>query len=145
MALYCPLPGQFLAIARQETTRREEEGEATRRRSNKKDKEEEPEARRRREKLREKDYSRFYSSLFTKSSETPINTGVLRGEELGSPLHHSSPLFTSSLSQPQSKTEASHNRRPKLVTIEDRSWSSLKAEDRSLIQEKISHPQKKSG
>ena len=29
MALYCPLPGQFLAIARQETTRREE-GEATR-------------------------------------------------------------------------------------------------------------------
>ena len=24
MALYCPLPGQFLAIARQETTRREE-------------------------------------------------------------------------------------------------------------------------
>ena len=30
MAQYCPLPGQFLAIARQETTRREEEGEATR-------------------------------------------------------------------------------------------------------------------
>ena len=43
MALYCPLPGQFLAIARQETTRREEEGEATRRRSNKKEKEEEGE------------------------------------------------------------------------------------------------------
>ena len=98
MALYCPLPGQFLAIARQETTRREEEGEATRRRSNKKKKQQEEEGarrrRRRREKLREKDYSRFYSSLFTKSSETPINTGVLRGEELAhlfTTLHHSSP------------------------------------------------------
>ena len=41
MALYCPLPGQFLAIARQETTRREEQEEETRRRSNKKEKGEE--------------------------------------------------------------------------------------------------------
>ena len=30
MAQYCPLPGQFLAIARQETTRREEEEERRR-------------------------------------------------------------------------------------------------------------------
>ena len=28
-----------------------------------------------------KPYSRFYSSLFTDSPETPINTGVARGEE----------------------------------------------------------------
>ena len=100
MAQYCPLPGQFLAIARQETTRREEEGEATRK------------------KKREKDYSRFYSSLFTKPPETPINTGVPRGEEWRCTLHHSSPLFTSSLSQPPLKTEASHHWRPKLLIIE---------------------------
>ena len=29
-----------------------------------------------------------------KSAETPINTGVARGEELRTTLHHSSPLFT---------------------------------------------------
>ena len=43
---------------------------------------------------RENPHSLFYSSPFTKSSETPINTGVPRGEELASPfttLHHSSP------------------------------------------------------
>ena len=43
---------------------------------------------------RENPHSLFYSSLFTKSPETPINTGVPRGEELASPfttLHHSSP------------------------------------------------------
>ena len=39
MALYCPLPGQYSAIARQYTTRREEEGEATRRRRKKKERE----------------------------------------------------------------------------------------------------------
>ena len=60
----------------------------------KKEKQQEGEATRRREKLREKDYSRFYSSLFTKSAETPINTGVARGEELRTTLHPSSPLFT---------------------------------------------------
>ena len=113
MALYCPLPGQFLAIARQETTRREEEGEATRRRSNKKKEQQEGEGRRRREKKREKDYSRFYSSLFTKPPETPINTGVPRGEEWRCTLHHSSPLFT---------------RFTNPVTIEDRSQPLLKAE-----------------
>ena len=31
---------------------------------------------------RENPHSLFYSSLFTKSPETPINTGVPRGEEL---------------------------------------------------------------
>ena len=65
-ALYCPLPGQYLAIARHKTIRREKKNP----------------------------HSLFYSSPFTKSSETPINTGVPRGEELASPfttLHHSSP------------------------------------------------------
>ena len=32
-----------------------------------------------------------HSSLFTKSVETPINTGVARGEELRTTLHPSSP------------------------------------------------------
>jgi len=68
---------------------------------------------RRREKKREKDYSRFYSSLFTKPPETPINTGVPRGEEWRCTLHHSSPLFT---------------RFTNPVTIEDRSQPLLKAE-----------------
>ena len=63
---FLPLPGKKRHVGRKKE--KQQEGEATRRR--------------RREKLREKDYSRFYSSLFTKSSETPINTGVLRGEEL---------------------------------------------------------------
>ena len=39
-------------------------------------------------------HSPFYSSLFTKPAETPINTGVARGEEWRTTLHHSSPLFT---------------------------------------------------
>ena len=42
---------------------------------------------------RENPHSLFYSSLFTKSPETPINTGVLRGEELRTTLHHSSPTL----------------------------------------------------
>ena len=41
-----------------------------------------------------KSHSRFYSSLFTKSAETPINTGGVGGEEWWFTLHHSSPLFT---------------------------------------------------
>ena len=65
-ALYCPLPGQYLAIARHKTIRRE----------------------------RKNPHSLFYSSLFTKSAETPLNTGVSRGEEWRTTLHHSSPLFT---------------------------------------------------
>ena len=40
-----------------------------------------------------KHHSSFYSSLFTKSAETPINTGVARGEEWRTTLHHSSPLY----------------------------------------------------
>jgi len=31
--------------------------------------------------FKEKHYSRFHSSLFTNLPETPINTGVARGEE----------------------------------------------------------------
>ena len=65
-ALYCPLPGQYLAITRHKTIRRE----------------------------RKNPHSLFYSSLFTKSAETPLNTGVSRGEEWRTTLHHSSPLFT---------------------------------------------------
>ena len=45
---------------------------------------------------RENPHSLFYSSLFTKSPETPINTGVPRGEELAqlfTTLHHSSPGY----------------------------------------------------
>ena len=65
-ALFCPLPGQYLAIARHKTIRRE----------------------------RKNPHSLFYSSLFTKSAETPLNTGVSRGEEWRTTLHLSSPLFT---------------------------------------------------
>ena len=42
---------------------------------------------------RENPHSLFYSSLFTKSAETPINTGVPRGEEWRTTLHHSSPTL----------------------------------------------------
>ena len=42
---------------------------------------------------RENPHSPFYSSLFTKSPETPINTGVPRGEEWRTTLHHSSPTL----------------------------------------------------
>ena len=76
-AQYCPLPGQYLAIARHKTIRREIEHETIRREI-------------------EKPYSPFYSSLFTDSPETPINTGVARGEEWPTTLHYSSPLFTPS-------------------------------------------------
>ena len=120
MALYCPLPGQYSAIARQETTRREEEGEATRRRRNKKE--------------REVERKRLLSLLLFTLHQIVWNPDKHWGSErwrVGSPLHHSSPLFISSLSQSQSKTEAGHHWRPKLVIIEDQSWSSLKAEDRS--------------
>ena len=72
-AQYCPLPGQYLAIARHKTTRREIEHETIRREI-------------------EKPYSPFYSSLFTDSPETPINTGVARGEEWPTTLHNSSHL-----------------------------------------------------
>ena len=64
-ALYCPLPGQYRAIARHKTIRRE----------------------------RKNPHSLFYSSLFTKSPEAPINTGVPRGEEWRTTLHHSSPTL----------------------------------------------------
>ena len=65
-ALYCPSPGQYLAIARHKTIRRE----------------------------RKNPHSLFYSSPFTKSSETPINTGVPRGEELAQLFTTLHPPFT---------------------------------------------------
>ena len=65
-ALYCPFPGQYLAIARHKTIRRE----------------------------RKNPHSLFYSSPFTKSSETPINTGVPRGEELAQLFTTLHPPFT---------------------------------------------------
>ena len=84
MARYCSLPGQLCAIARQETIRREKEylrtitsvrlllsacnqGRFAR-----------------------KNTTLFYSSLFTKQAETPINTGGVGGEECTATLHHSS-------------------------------------------------------
>ena len=183
MAQYCPLPGQFLAIARQETTRREEAED------------------RRRKKVREggrekkiaEERKRLLSLLLFTLHQIVWNPDKHWGSErwrVGSPLHHSSPLFTTSpLGAPpdlKSGVKKCPNLfrlcgfairskgyafpfigglqipylyrsnlfyggfqirrdawRKKLVIIEDRSWSSLKAEDRSLIQKKISHPQKK--
>ena len=43
-----------------------------------------------------KSHSRFYSSLFTKSPETPVFIGITGGEEWSFTLHHSSPHFTTS-------------------------------------------------
>ena len=43
---------------------------------------------------RENPHSLFYSSPFTKSSETPINTGVPRGEELAQLFTTLHPPFT---------------------------------------------------
>ena len=77
-ALYCPLPGQYLAIARHKTIRREIEHETIHREI-------------------EKPCSPFYSSLFTDSPETPINTGVARGEEWLLTLHHHKHLTHNSL------------------------------------------------
>ena len=41
-----------------------------------------------------KSHSRFYSSLFTKSPETPVFIGITGGEEWAVTLHNSSPHFT---------------------------------------------------
>ena len=65
-AQYCPLPGQYLAIARHKTIRREIE----------------------------KPYSPFYPSPFTFSPETPINTRVARGEGVAQPFTTLHPPFT---------------------------------------------------
>ena len=124
MALYCPLPGQYSAIARQETTRREEAEDRRRKKVREGGREKKEAGERSWEK-------RLLSLLLFTLHQIVWNPDKHWGSErwrVGSPLHHSSPLFTSSLSQPQSKTEAGHHRRPKLVTIEDQSWSSLKAE-----------------
>ena len=89
MAQYCPLPGQFLAIARQETTRREEAED------------------RRRKKVREggrekkiaEERKRLLSLLLFTLHQIVWNPDKHWGSErwrVGSPLHHSSPLFTTS-------------------------------------------------
>ena len=93
MARYCPLPGQLCAIARHKTIRREIKFSWT---------------------ICKKDYSRFYSSLFTKSAETPINTGGVGGEEWWFTLHHSSLI-----------ARFSYHLFQDLVFIDDRAWSSL--------------------
>ena len=65
----------------------------------------------------EKPHFRFHSSLFTDSPETPINTGVVRGEECLFTLHHSSPYCKV---RPSLMTGTSHNRWLVLVIIDDR-------------------------
>ena len=112
---FLPLPGKKRHVGRKKE--KQQEGEATRRRRKKKE--------------REGERKRLLSLLLFTLHQIVWNPDKHWGSErwrVGSPLHHSSPLFTSSLSQPQSKTEAGHHWRPKLVIIEGQSWSSLKAE-----------------
>ena len=88
MAQYCPLLGQLFAIAGHKVMRREKNfGRSTI-------------AIRnmlsdywKRGFAREKPYSQFYPSPFTFSPETPINTGVVRGEGLAQPFTHPSPTL----------------------------------------------------
>ena len=88
MAQYCPLLGQLFAIARHKMMRREKNfGRSTI-------------AIRnilsgccKRGFAREKPYSQFYPSPFTFSPETPINTGVVRGEGCRWPFTHPSPTL----------------------------------------------------
>ena len=102
MAQYCPLLGQLFAIARHKMMHREKNfGRSTI-------------AIRnilsgccKRGFAREKPYSQFYPSPFTFSPETPINTGIVRGEGLAPPFTTLHPPFTLSRS---------------LASIEDRSW-----------------------
>ena len=89
MAQYCPLLGQFFAIDGCKVIRREKNfGRSTIAIRNMLS------DYRKLGFAREKPYSRFYSSLFTDWPETPITTGVVRGEEWSSTLHNSSPHFT---------------------------------------------------
>jgi len=76
MAQYCPLLGQLYAIAGRKVMHREKnfERSTTTIRNMLSDCW-------KRGFAREKPYSRFYSSLFTDWPETPITTGVARGEE----------------------------------------------------------------
>ena len=88
MAQYCPLLGQLFAIARHKMMRREKKfGRSTIAIRNMLS------GCWKRGFAREKPYSQIYPSPFTFSLETPINTGVVRGEGLAQPFTHPSPTF----------------------------------------------------
>ena len=81
MAQYCPLLGQLFAIAGHKVMRREKNfGRSTIAIRNMLS------GCCKRGFAREKPYSQFYPSPFTFSPETPINTGVVRGEGLAQPF-----------------------------------------------------------
>ena len=89
MAQYCPLLGQLFAIAGHKVMRREKIfGRSTIVIRNMLS------GCRKRGFAREKPYSQFYPSPFTFSPETPINTGVVRGEGLAQPFTTLHPPFT---------------------------------------------------
>ena len=88
MAQYCPQPGQLCAIARHETIRREKgfyKIISNFRRVFP--------CRMQWRFWCKKSHFRFYPSLFTKSSEPPINTKGVRGEELVVTLHGCNSLY----------------------------------------------------
>jgi hypothetical protein len=88
MAQYCPLLGQLFAIARHKMMRREKNfGRSTIAIRNMLS------GCWKRGFAREKPYSQIYPSPFTFSQETPINTGVVRGEGLAQPFTHPSPTL----------------------------------------------------
>ena len=88
MAQYCPLLGQLFAIARHKMMRREKNfGRSTITIRNMLS------GCWKRGFAREKPYSQIYPSPFTFSQETPINTGVVRGEGLAQPFTHPSPTL----------------------------------------------------
>ena len=93
MAQYCPLLGQLFAIARHKMMHREKNfGRSTIAIRNMLS------GCWKRGFAREKPYSQFYPSPFTFSPETPINTGVVRGEGLAQPFTTLHPPFTLSRS-----------------------------------------------
>ena len=93
MAQYCPLLWQLFAIAGHKVMRREKIfGRSTIAIRNMLS------GCRKRGFAREKPYSQFYPSPFTFSPETPINTGVVRGEGLAQPFTTLHPPFTLSRS-----------------------------------------------
>ena len=88
MAQYCPLLGQLFAIVGRKMMRREKIfGRSTIAIRNMLS------GCRKRGFGCEKPYSQFYPSPFTFSPETPINTGVVRGEGLAQPFTHLSPTL----------------------------------------------------
>ena len=88
MAQYCPQLGQLFAIAGHKMMRREKNfGMSTFAIRNMLS------DYRKRGFACEKPYSQFYPSPFTFSPETPINTGVVRGEGLVQPFTHPSPTL----------------------------------------------------